>query len=102
MKTVVLSFGLIGFLVVALGGFQAGRQPEFILRDAALACLATAMLGRWFWNRVVAATEQAVRLRHRAALATAATQNESNESAPPAGAATPPPPRRTTSLPNQP
>lgn len=73
MKFVILVFGALGFAVVAIAGFSAGRQPDLILRDAALGCLVTAMAGRWFWCVLDSAfTETVVARRACAAEAAAA------------------------------
>jgi hypothetical protein len=48
MQFIVLLFGALGFSLVMVAGFTAGRQPDLVLRDAALACLAAAFVGRWF------------------------------------------------------
>jgi len=75
MKFVVLVFGALGFGVVAIAGFSADRQPDLILRDAALGCLVTAFAGRWFWrvlDRAFAETVAARRATAAAAEAAAA------------------------------
>jgi len=48
MQFIVLLFGAFGFSLVMVTGFTAGRQPDLVLRDAALGCLASAFVGRWF------------------------------------------------------
>lgn len=52
MKFAFLFSGALGFAIVAVTGYHADRQPDLVLRDAALACLGMAMLGRWFWSIV--------------------------------------------------
>ena len=48
MQFIVLLFGALGFSLVMVTGFSAGRQPDLVLRDAALGCLAAAIVGKWF------------------------------------------------------
>lgn len=67
MKYVVLSSGAFGFLLVAVAGFTAERPVDLVLRDAALACLATAFLGRWFWGVLDRAFAETVATRRAAA-----------------------------------
>ncbi len=52
MRFAFLLSGALGFAIVAITGYNAEREPDLILRDAALACLGMAMLGRWFWGIV--------------------------------------------------
>jgi hypothetical protein len=68
MRAVFLFGGFVGFVVVAACGLQAGRSGQAVLIDASLACLATALLFRWFWSRVVIALTDTVK-RKRAARA---------------------------------
>lgn len=75
MRFVFLMFGASGFLLATLAGFHAGRQPDLVLRDAAVVCLATALMGRWFWGAVDRAATEAAGIRRRAAIAAAATEN---------------------------
>jgi hypothetical protein len=67
MKYAVLSSGAFGFVVVAVAGFTADRPADLVLRDAALACLATAFLGRWFWGVLDRAFADTVTARRAAA-----------------------------------
>lgn len=67
MKYVVLSSGAFGFLLVAVAGFTAERPADLVLRDAALACLATAFLGRWFWSTLDRAFSETLTARRAAA-----------------------------------
>ncbi len=71
MKFAVLAFGALGFAVVAVAGFSAHRQPDLILRDAALGCLVTAIVGRWFWRVLDRAFAETVAARRAAAQAAA-------------------------------
>ena len=45
--------GFIGFTLTALAGFLTGRAGEVVFRDAAIGCLVSAFLFRWFWSVVV-------------------------------------------------
>jgi hypothetical protein len=53
MKFAFLAGGFLGFALVALAGFTAGRSADLVLRDAALACLVGALVLRWFWSVVI-------------------------------------------------
>ncbi len=55
MRAVFLLGGFVGFVVVAVSGLQSGRSANRVLIDASLACLATALLFRWFWSKVAIA-----------------------------------------------
>jgi hypothetical protein len=72
MRFAVLVFGALGFALVAVAGFSAERAPDLVLRDAALACLAMALAGRWFWGVVDRAFAETVIARRAAAIAEAA------------------------------
>lgn len=61
MRAVFLFGGFIGFLVVAISGWQAGRSADRILVDASVACLGSALLFRWFWSKVAIALTDAVK-----------------------------------------
>ncbi|WP_269799097.1 hypothetical protein [Geminisphaera colitermitum] len=58
MRSIFLFSGFIGFTVVALAGLTAGRDPDLVLRDAAIGCLAGALVGRWFWSVLVSAMRE--------------------------------------------
>jgi hypothetical protein len=95
MKSLFLAGGFAGFLLCAVAGLGAGRSADLILRDAALGCLAGALLVRWFWQILLHGFRETLRIRRRAAeeAAAAAQQNSHNGHAPPpapivAGAAT--------------
>jgi hypothetical protein len=94
MKFAVLIFGALGFAIVAVSGFSAGRQPDLILRDAAVGCLVTAMAGRWFWRTLDRAFAETVTARREAAslaaaAEAAATPSQSAKSTPPRPASAP-------------
>ena len=69
MKFAFLSGGFTGFALVTFVGLTAGRAPDLVLRDAALACFAGALLFRWFWSVVVKSFSEAVALKRAAAQA---------------------------------
>ncbi|MET0262199.1 MAG: hypothetical protein ABW223_04830 [Rariglobus sp.] len=69
MKFVFLIGGFIGFALAAIAGLSAGREAGLVLRDAAIGCLAGALLFRWFWSVVVKAVAETIeRRRHEAAV----------------------------------
>lgn len=61
MRAVFLLGGFVGFVVVAISGFQAGRSGDRVLIDASLACIGSALLFRWFWSRLVNALADTVK-----------------------------------------
>ena len=72
MKFIFLAGGFAGFFLTMLTGFIAGRAPDLVLRDAAIGCLAGALLFRWFWSVFVQALTEAVVARRAATEAAAA------------------------------
>jgi hypothetical protein len=70
MKFIFLIGGFAGFSVASITGILAGREPDLVLRDSALACIASAILFRWFWSVLVKALTEAVTAK-RAAVAAA-------------------------------
>jgi hypothetical protein len=72
MKFVFLSGGLAGFLLVAVTGWHAGRAPDRVLLDAALGCLAGAVLFRWFWSVLLQGFRETYLTRQRDAATAAA------------------------------
>jgi len=74
MKYFVLGAGALGFAAVAIAGFTADRLPDLVVRDAALACLATALIGRWFWGVLDRAFADTVAARRAAAEAAEAAE----------------------------
>jgi pyruvate/2-oxoglutarate dehydrogenase complex dihydrolipoamide acyltransferase (E2) component len=90
MKFAFLLSGAVGFAIVALTGYNAGRQPDLVLRDAALACLGMAILGRWFWGIVDRSFAHALHARIAAEQAAEAAAAEAAAEAK-ARAANPPP-----------
>jgi hypothetical protein len=84
MKFALLVSGAVGFAVVAATGAAAERQPDLILRDAALGCLAMAFIGRWFWRVVEGAFAETMNTRRAAAEAAEAEAAKPAASTPPA------------------
>jgi hypothetical protein len=76
MKFVFLSGGFAGFLLVTAFGFYSGRAPDRILMDAAVGCLAGALLFRWFWTVLVRGIRETILLRHAASAAPANTKQK--------------------------
>ncbi len=71
MKFVFLAGGLAGFILAGAAGFLADRAPDRVLLDAALGCLAGALLFRWFWTVLVRGIRETILQRHAAATASA-------------------------------
>ena len=67
MKFAFLVGGFTGFALVTVAGFTAGRAADLVLRDAALGCLAGALLFRWFWSVVIRAFTETMTLKRVAA-----------------------------------
>jgi hypothetical protein len=72
MKFVFLTGGVLGFALAALTGWLAERAPDRILLDAALGCLAGALLFRWFWTVLLRGLRETILIRQKAAAAAAA------------------------------
>ncbi|MFA5263321.1 MAG: hypothetical protein WC378_05805 [Opitutaceae bacterium] len=70
MKSIFLAGGFAGFSIASITGIIAGREPDLVLRDSAIACIACAFLFRWFWMVLVRALTEAVTAK-RAAVAAA-------------------------------
>ena len=112
MKALFLAGGFAGFALCALAGLLAGRAPDLILRDAAIGCLAGALLVRWFWRVLLGGFQETLKARRRAAEEAAAAASQNNppakngllpKVAPPASPATPgPAPRPLPSAPPKP
>ena len=86
MKFVFLAGGIAGFLLAAIAGYSADRTADRILFDAALGCLAGALLFRWFWTILVRGIRETFLIRHGASTAATAA----------AAAAAPKPPVKST------
>jgi hypothetical protein len=94
MRFAFLIFGATGFMIMAVAGFAADRPFDLVLRDSAVGCLLTALVGRWFWGVLDRAFAETVRMRREAAeVAEAAEAAEAAQSKPPAAAGKPTPPR---------
>lgn len=70
MRFMVLLSGLAACAATALAALSAGRPLELVVRDAALASVVGALLGRWAWARVTNAFGEL--LAHKRAAETAA------------------------------
>ena len=71
MRFVFLSGGVLGFALAATAGWLADRTPDHILLDAALGCLAGALLFRWFWTVLLRGLRETILSRQKAAAAAA-------------------------------
>jgi hypothetical protein len=100
MKYVFLFSGVCGCVIVAAVGYHAERPFDLVLRDAALACLACAILGRWFWSVMDRAFAATLEMHRAAAAAAAATEEATKEAA--KGAATKTPSSLSTATPKPP
>jgi len=69
MKFVFLFGGVTGFVLGLITSWQLDHAPDRVFLDAAVGCLAGAILFRWFWKIVLAGLRDAVVARHRAHLA---------------------------------
>jgi hypothetical protein len=67
MKFIFLIGGAAGFAVTAAAGLNAGREPDHVLFDASLGCLAGALLFRWFWSVLLHGFRETYLTRQRAA-----------------------------------
>ncbi len=76
MKFVFLAGGLAGFLAAAGASFWAGHQPDRILFDGAVGCLAGALLFRWFWTIFVRGIRETIIARHHATAAANAAKTK--------------------------
>lgn len=74
MKALFLAGGFAGFALCSLAGLLAGRAPDLILRDAAVGCLAGALLVRWFWRVLLRGFQDTLTLRRQLAVEAAAAQ----------------------------
>jgi hypothetical protein len=72
MKFIFLAGGFAGFLLTTTTGLLSGREPDLVLRDGAMGCLAGALLLRWFWSIFVKVLTEAVNAKRAAAAAAAA------------------------------
>jgi hypothetical protein len=72
MKFVFLSGGVIGFLIAGVSGLAAGRAFDNVLLDAALGCLAGALLFQWLWSIFLRGFRETYLARHHGVPAPAA------------------------------
>ena len=72
MKFIFLLGGCTGFVVTAGASYFAGHVADRVLLDAAIGCLAGALLFRWFWTVLVRGVREVVMQRHAATAAAAA------------------------------
>lgn len=77
MKFIFFLGGFTGFALTAAAGYFAGHPAERLFFDAAVGCLAGAMLFRWFWAVVLRGFREVARERHAAAMAAAAANRQS-------------------------
>ncbi len=89
MRFAFLISGIAGCLLVGLVGLASGRDFEPVLRDAALACLVCAFVGRWFWGGLERAFAETLAVRRAAAEAAEAAEQEAAARAVPAVSAAP-------------
>ncbi|HEY3757004.1 MAG TPA: hypothetical protein VGL42_12710 [Opitutaceae bacterium] len=86
MKFVFLLGGTVGFVAAAGTDYLAGRNPDRVLFDGAVGCLAGAILLRWFWNVLLGGMRETYVARQRAAYAAiAAAANAQPGGSAPAG-----------------
>ena len=71
MKFVFLTGGFAGLLTTGSASYWAGHQADRVLLDAAVGCLAGALLFRWFWTVLVRGIRETILQRHAAATASA-------------------------------
>ena len=76
MKFVFLAGGAAGFLAGAGTSYWAGHEPDRIFLDAAVGCLAGALLFRWFWTVLVRGIRETILARHATAAAAAAAAKQ--------------------------
>ena len=81
MRYVFLFSGVCGFVLVAAVGYYAERPFDLVLRDAALACLGSALVGRWFWSVLDRAFAATLEVRRAAVAAAQAAEDATREAA---------------------
>ncbi len=72
MRFVFLFGGVLGSAVAATTSWLADRGPDRVLLDAAVGCLAGALLFRWFWTVLLRGLRETILIRQKAAAAAAA------------------------------
>ena len=73
MKFVFLIGGLMGFSTGLVASWLLDHAPDRVFLDASVACLAGAVLFRWFWTIVLAGLRDTVVARYHASLSVPAT-----------------------------
>lgn len=76
MRSIFLIGGLLGFLLAALASWQVEHAPDRILLDAAIGCLAGALLFRWLWTIILRGLRETILQRQEVATATAAAKKK--------------------------
>ena len=71
MRFVFLLGGFAGFISGGAASYYAGHQANRMFFDAAVGCLAGALLFRWFWTVLVDGIRQTILARHAALAAPA-------------------------------
>jgi hypothetical protein len=71
MKFIFLAGGFSGFLAAGISSLWVGHQPDRVLLDGAVGCLAGALLFRWFWTVLVRGIRETILARNAAAAAAA-------------------------------
>jgi len=79
MQFVFLAGGFAGFALTTVTGLLSGREPDLVLRDGAIGCLAGALLFRWFWGILIRGVSDAVTAKRAAEEAAAAAAAESTQ-----------------------
>jgi hypothetical protein len=72
MRFVFLSGGVAGFTIAGAGSVWAGHPADRALFDAAVGCLAGALLFRWFWTVLMRGIRETILARNAAAPSAAA------------------------------
>ena len=71
MKFVFLCGGLLGFVTGLVTSWALDHSADRVFLDAAVGCLAGALLFRWFWTVLVGGIREVILQRHAAATASA-------------------------------
>ncbi len=72
MRFVFLIGGALGFATAGVTSIWVGRDPDRVLLDSALGCLAGALLFRWFWSIFIRSFRETYLARHHGVPAPAA------------------------------
>lgn len=99
MRFAFLLSGAFGFLLVTAVGLGSGRVLDLVLRDAAVACLLSAFVGRWFWTGLESAFAQTLAARHAEAEAAEAAAAAATPAPPPPAARRPAAPAQPAPVP---